>query len=320
MDDMEPAAAGGAPEPGHGSPRSLPVAEVLSDLASGARPPRPGWARIGALARAAVAGLVDPGALTAQNTERRLVAAACAAQSRSRVVAVLSAKGGTGSTTTAAGVALTLAALRADATVLIDATAGAGTSLGVRLLGRAVPSLAELGPGPSGSTPPSTPAGLGLVDGSPWPEPGHDEETLDALHRLADGHAFTILDIGTGAPAADAALVNADQAVVVIDDDHRSVESARVALERIAYHIAEHVAETVFVVVRRTRAGVRHQLVRTLRREIGADAAARVVVVPYDRALAGSSRIDPAALRPATRRAYLSIAAHLAGSDETSSW
>ncbi|WP_203963336.1 MinD/ParA family ATP-binding protein [Actinocatenispora thailandica] len=261
--------------------------------------------------RAASFGLVTLDGAAAVQRERRLLAGLQARQRQPRMVAFVSSKGGVGVTATAAGVALTLAAIRGDRTVLVDVRTGT-ESLGRRLAGRPAPSVADLAGGdgqPLGTPLPAT-SRLYLVDGAAWHAPVSRGELMNLLGDLRDGYPFTILDGGNDASdATQAAVGRADQVVLVTSATPDAVDATRLALGRIYQTHPMNLERLVIAIVCLTARSYR-QTARALRRKLDARPAA-LLPVPYDRRLARGERIDLDAVRPATREAYLTIAASI---------
>jgi MinD-like ATPase involved in chromosome partitioning or flagellar assembly len=240
-------------------------------------------------------GFVDLGGSVA---ESELVAATRTAQDQPRVVAVLSGSGGTGTTATAIGLGLALARNRADKTVLVDTHAGTA-SIGTALAQRLAPTPAELARDPWGAAALSTPDGLYVVDGLPWAAPLDPRDMRDALGVLTATYTFVITDVGNDRSApAQAALDAADQVVLVVRPGPTARPCALAALDRLAAGDPGRLDTTVVAVVADppTRGG----------------ASRRAVVVPHDPGLAGRTCIPAQRLRPATSRAYLTIAARVA--------
>jgi MinD-like ATPase involved in chromosome partitioning or flagellar assembly len=277
------------------------LARIVSRF--GPPPAAGGWR---AAVRAATRGLVAPAAAPAVERERGLVARVRQRRPEPRVIAFLAGKGGVGTSTTVAGVALTLASLRGDRTALVSARSGTG-SLGRRLRGAPappVPALAGTGPG---AAPLWAHERLAVVDGSPWHTPTPPAALVRLLGLLRDQHPHTLVDVGNdlGEPA-EVALRRADQVVLVTAASRDAVAATRTALSRVHQVDPFRLATVVVAVVclserqhRRTARGLQAQL--GLR-------PARVVPVGFDPWLAGGDRIEPARLRPATRQAYLELA------------
>ncbi|WP_432832691.1 MinD/ParA family ATP-binding protein [Dactylosporangium sp. CA-092794] len=287
-----------------------PVIEVLRTLADAEARPSGRVAMLGQAMRSLAAGLVDPGAVEALELERELIASVCAPQRHARVVAVMSGQGGAGTTTTAAGIALTLAAMRQDTTVLADARSGTA-SLTNRLAGRPGPSLRAVADGPRSALPFVGGGGLRSIDGAPSTEPMDPHDLRAAVDGLTTTHTFTMLDVGNDlSPAGEEAVRLADQVVIVTTATDEGLQSAQLALDRISERDRSARVPVVFAVVR-----VRPHADRRLHSRLGrlTDGSAEGALIPYDRYLSGGGRFDPARIRPATRRAYLALAALVAG-------
>jgi MinD-like ATPase involved in chromosome partitioning or flagellar assembly len=257
------------------------------------------------LLRAVTLGLVQPGSAAAVERERQLVARARVRRPEPRVVAFLAGKGGVGTTTTAAGVAVTLATLRNDTTALVSARHGAG-SLGDRLLGRPAPSVPALAGAP-GQEPLWAFGNLAVVDGSPWHTPTPRGPLVQLLEDLRGHHPLTIVDVGNDlSESAQGALGRADQVVLVTSASEDAVAATRTALSRVHQVDPFRLATLVVALTCLSRLQYR-RTVRRLRAELGLHAP-RIVPVGFDAWLASGGRIAPARLRPTTREAYLRIA------------
>jgi MinD-like ATPase involved in chromosome partitioning or flagellar assembly len=294
--------AGGVPQP---------LTRILAQVAEAPPTPRlPGWRRA---ARAVTFGLVTPGAAVAVERERALTARVRARRRAPRLTAFVAGKGGVGTTTTAAGVSLTLAALRHDATTLVDPRHGTG-SLGRRLAGQPAPTVAQLAdsrPGLPGLDPLRVRGALGVVDGAPWHSPATLAELSALLDRLRDGCGFAVVDLGNDvSEVADSVLVRADQAVVVTTSAHDAVESTRVALLRVR-QIEPRLIGTAVVAIACLTASQHRRTARRLRAALGLPEQ-RIVAVPFDPVLAAGGPVEPARLRPASREAFLLLAGFLA--------
>jgi len=254
-------------------------------------------------------GLLRPGAAEAMRRERDLVARIRGRCTAPRVVSVLAGKGGVGTTTAAAAIGLVLAALRHDATALVDPR-HATASLGRRLAGQPAPTVDGLAVRERGrpATVPLRVAGaLDVVDGAPWHRPVRGDVLTATLDELRDAHAFTIVDVGTH-PTDNTRLVlgRTHRAVVVTTPTAQAEEAVRVALLRIRAVVPDLLGTVVLAVAGLTpRPDTRapDRLAATLGLP-----PARIVAVPYDPALRGGGALDPARLRPATRIAFLRLA------------
>jgi MinD-like ATPase involved in chromosome partitioning or flagellar assembly len=273
-----------------------------------------GWRRA---VRAVTRGLVEPGAAAAVEYERQLVARVRIRRPEPRLVAFLAGKGGVGTTTVAAGVALILASLRADTTSLVSARSGAG-SLGQRLLGQLAPPVPAL---VDGELPPPRwgPDRLAVVDGPPWHSPTPPGVLVTLLEQLRDQHPHTIVDIGNdlGEPA-EAALARADQIVLVTSASQDAVAATRTALSRV-HQIDPFRLATVVVAVTCLSEHQDRRTGRRLTTALGMQAA-RVVPIGFDPWLATGDRLDPARIRATTRSAYLRIAGMVVDPGRVEQW
>ena len=313
---------GPAPEPGPAwldSSLSRPIAAVGPPPApaAGGGPvgalerivprPAPGPAhRWRELLRTVTLGLVEPSAAAAAEQERQLLARVRRRCPEPRVIAFLAGKGGVGTSTTAAGVAVTLAGLRPDSAALVSARSGAG-SLGQRLLGQPAPAAPDLVDGGPGAAPLWVRDRLAVVDGSPWHSPVPAGTLLRLLELLRSRHPLTLIDVGNdlGEPA-DRVLGRADQIVLVTSASPDAVAATRTVLSRVHQIDPFRLATVVVAVVCLSRR--QHQrTARQLRTELGLQAA-RIVPVGFDPWLAAGDGFAPERLRATTRRAYLELA------------
>jgi MinD-like ATPase involved in chromosome partitioning or flagellar assembly len=258
------------------------------------------WQR---LLRAATLGLAHPGAAEAMDRERLLVARVRARCAEPRVVGFIAGKGGVGTTTTAAGVALTLGALRTDGTVLVGAR-HATASLGHRLAGQPAPSVGDLvtrtGGTPTGPLPVS--AALDVVDGPAWGRPIPPTVLVAALEGLRRQKAFTVADVGDDALMNGYAVLDrADQVVLVTTASPDAIEATRHVLARLGPAARPIVACACVTPWQSPRTA------RRLRGVFGVPDE-RIVVVPYDPALAAGGPLGLAELRPATRESFVCLA------------
>jgi MinD-like ATPase involved in chromosome partitioning or flagellar assembly len=261
-------------------------------------------------ARAVLLGLLQPGAAEAVERERLLSTRVRARRREPRVVAFVAGKGGVGTTTVAAGVALTLAALRHDETTLVDPRYGT-PSLGQRVTGQPAPTVAQFA---SGTHAARTRGRLGVVDPAPWRAPIWHGDLMRALDQLREANAFTIVDLGTDVSEnGTAVLGRADHTIVVTAPTPDAIEATRLALLRVR-HIepSRYGALMVAVVCLNTRQyrSVR-QLLKQVANALGIPAE-RAMAVPFDAVLATGAEIAPEALHPATREAFLYLAGIIA--------
>ncbi|HZN19757.1 MAG TPA: hypothetical protein VFB84_16475 [Micromonosporaceae bacterium] len=263
--------------------------------------------------RAVTFGLLQPGAAEAVEQERMLLARVRTRRREPCVVAFVAGKGGVGTTTTAGGVALTLATLRTDDTTLADAHHGAG-SLAGRLGGPPAPTVTQLTdqePGRPPVSPLRVRGVLGVVDGAPWHSPVPRARMVQALEKLRQENAFTLTDVGNDtSDSGHAALTQADHVVIVTTASQDAVESVRTALGRIR-DTGPHRLGSLVIAVACLTARAHRRTARRLRAGLGLSAH-RLVAVPFDPALAAGGRFEPAQLRAATREAFLRLAGYVA--------
>ncbi|MFG3547024.1 hypothetical protein [Streptomyces sp. NPDC047725] len=235
-------------------------------------------------------------------------------------VSVISLKGGTGKTTTAAALGATLAGLCDDPVIAVDASPEGGT-LGHRVRRR------------NGATVLDLLAALPEVDGHDAVRrftstgPGglevlaHDvgpalscpfgaqqyQRVVDALSRV---YPVIVTDSGTGLmqEAMRGVLALTDQLVVVATASVDGAAVADVTLDWLAHHGHAELARRALVVLSAVHPGTTP--VRTDRIvEHFAGRCRGVVTVPFDDHLATGAELDMTRLRSGTRRAYDELAA-----------
>jgi MinD-like ATPase involved in chromosome partitioning or flagellar assembly len=266
-----------------------------------------GWQRA---MRAVTLGLITSGTAASVESERELVAKVRARRREASVTAFLSGKGGVGTTTVAAGIGLTLSALRNDATALVDLRLGPAL-LGRRMLGRAGTSMSDLAAIPAeGELPELLHLGgaMAIVDAGSMHSPLTAAQTGRALQLLRTGYAFTLADIGNDhAEAGQATLDKADAVVVVTTASQDAVLSAHIALERIRT-AAPHLLPKVTVALVSLTDRQHRRTARRLRDQLRL-AIHRIIPVPFDPALAAGASVSLTRLRPSTREAFVRLAA-----------
>ncbi len=237
-------------------------------------------------------------------------------------VAVLSQKGGVGKTTTAVGLGATLAAMRGDRVIAVDANPDFGT-------------LAQRGPGETGSTVRDVLLDENIVRYSDMR--GHTSQGSSGLEILASerdpatSEAFSeadyrgvldvlkrfynviLTDCGTGLvhSAMAGVLDAADMIVIVASPAVDSARSALATLDWLTRHGYSRLVPWATVVVSASRPGALgldiHQLAR------GFLPRARALhIIPFDDHLAEGSEIHPDLLSRQARQAFLELAATVA--------
>jgi MinD-like ATPase involved in chromosome partitioning or flagellar assembly len=219
-----------------------------------------------------------------------------------RVIGVVAGRGGVGTTTTAIGLALALAAGRDEPVVLMDVRAGT-QPLSTRLGAPPAPRLVDVANDPWGAAAAATTDGLRLVDGADWRAPADAVAVADALGVLTATYGFVVVDMGTDLSDKTVPVVTgSDLVVVVVGPGRDAISTAQQVTVSIA--AATRPAEPALVValVARTRDRISR---------LEPDRGDGVVVVPYDRGLAGGGAIRRDALGPATWQAYLMLAEYV---------
>ncbi|ANI41517.1 MinD/ParA family ATP-binding protein [Mycolicibacterium vaccae] len=293
-------------------PRDLPSAAELGLTRSERPPGRHGWRK--ALHRA-TGGTVTPGVDADVDSEPvrtgRLHHGICS-------IAVLSMKGGVGKTTTTVGLGSTIATMRGDRVIAVDANPDLGT-------------LAQRGPDQVRSTVRDLLADRGITrysdvrrhtsqSGSrleflgsardPAVSEAFSETDYRDVHQVLDRFYNVVLtDCGTGLThSAVQGVLNAASALVVVASP--AIDSARSAvatLDWLEHHGFGYLAAHTSVVVNSPWARDTSVNVSQLTRYFH-DRVQNVVVVPYDDHLAEGGEIQLDRLNRKTRSAYAALA------------
>ena len=227
--------------------------------------------------------------------ERALRAAVGRRPDAPRVVAFVSTKGGVGTTSTAAGVALALAEVWPLKVALADTRTGTA-SLGQLLSGAPVQDAMTFAAGIVELT---RPAGMTLVDSAPWDMPLSRPMLARLVNDLMEHHLFTLLDVGHGgSEMAQAALARADRVVVVTTGaaDLAGITAQLSAMDRLD--------KAVVAIVRAGGLGPHQD-----RLPSGVQPPGETVQVPWDPAFTTGRLLEIGRLRRRTRLAYLRLAA-----------
>lgn len=293
--------------PREASTSSLPLADPYRSGPPGAR----------LRARAMTTGSVLLGGAAAARRELTVAHRVNAPLRSALTVAFMSAKGGTGCTTTALGVGVTLAATRSDRVALVG---GAVTdqSLSWRLAaGRRAPNVLEVlaAKEPTGEFLRPLVHDLSVAEGPPAVRPLTTMELSSVLGRMADHHSVVLVDLGTDTGLAQSTVLSAAGAVVVVTDDTPvSLRATSELLLRLGMKSSAAWHERVAVAVTGThrrglnRAAVRDFIELTEQRHGRRRPTFRVA---YDRVLALGEPLRVEAIAPEVRRAYLELAADL---------
>ncbi len=284
--------------------------------------PAHGWRR---LVNQTTGGLVRPGPSKAEVRARRLVATLCQPISDSRVIAVVSTKGGVGKTSTTINLGHTFAAFRGDRVVALDANPDAGglahrirretKATILELLGdladERIRSYADIRRFTSQAS-----SRLEVIASAEDPRvlrpltQGGYRQVLDLLRR----HFTLILaDCGTGIldPVTQGIVEAAEQLIVVTAP---SIDAAR-AVSFLLSWLTEHghaplVSNAVLVLNAVPPKAGRVNLAKIERHF--AERVRAVVRIPWDRYLETGARTTLEDLSPETRDAYVHLAATVA--------
>ncbi|MDT0330991.1 nucleotide-binding protein [Nocardiopsis lambiniae] len=295
---------------------SLNAATLVRNRRQG---PSGGWRRA---VHSATLGLVNPGESPKVLRRRELVARACTpvATGHHRV-AVLSLKGGVGKTTTTVALGATLASLRGDRVLAVDANPDRGTlSDKVRLETAAtirdllnerhlVARYADI----RGFTS-QAPSRLEILasDRDPAVSEAFGDEDYREVARLVEHfYSICITDCGTGLlhAAMRGVLGLADQIVLVSSASVDGARSASATLDWLEAHGHEELVRDAVVVLSMVRSDSKSSV--DLERLEGhfASRCRTVVRVPWDGHLEEGAEVDLDRLAPATQDAYLQLAA-----------
>ncbi|WP_344425878.1 MinD/ParA family protein [Pseudonocardia ailaonensis] len=279
--------------------------------------PDSGWRRI---LHAATLGRVDPGPSPAQIAAQDRLRRVRSHLAGTHRVAVTSLKGGVGKTTVTACLGLALADHRGDRILALDANPDAGT-LADRLTGVAdhtvrdlLDDLAAVDSWTAVSRYTSLAGRLQVLASEQDPAAGEAftrDEYLRIDGALARFFSVMLTDSGTGMvhSAMAGTLDVADSLVVVGAPTVDGAGRASKTLDWLVAHGHERLVEEAVVVL--VGRGSR-ELDSGALREHFARRCRAVVEIPHDPHLATGGRIDPARLRPATRDAFLELAAGVA--------
>lgn len=239
---------------------------------------------------------------------------------RTRYIPVLSRKGGVGKTTVTTLLGMTLADIREDRVIAMDANPDRGT-LSDRSPGSAdytarqlvhdrfaIDSFAQLS---SYVARDGSRLDVLASDTDPTVAQAFDEVDYRAVTEILDRYYSVVLtDSGTGMvhSVMKGTLEKADTVVLVSGG---SVDEARLASETLSWleaHDRSDLVAKAIVVINMSSSGGTHVDVAQIEEHFSSRVKT-VVKIPYDRHLAEGSRIELAELRPATRTAAIELAA-----------
>lgn len=294
------------------------VAEAL--LKRPKRTPRGGWRR--GLHRA-TGGVVNLGESTNEQRNRALAARIEQPIRNDYRIALLSLKGGVGKTTVTVGLGATFASLRGDCVVAVDANPDFGTlaqrvplqtNSTVRDLIAARPDIKSYSDVRVHTS--QSPSRLEVLASEQ--DPAISEAFSEADYRqvidiLQVYYNIILTDCGTGImhSAMNGVLDLANSLVLVSSPAIDGARSAAATLDWLQLHGYGHLVERTAVVISAARPGSSvidmDALVDYFMRRCRA-----VEVIPFDEHLAEGSVMDLELMRPATRRAFMELAAMVA--------
>ncbi|ASE56431.1 chromosome partitioning protein ParA [Corynebacterium sp. HMSC14B06] len=235
-------------------------------------------------------------------------------------IAVISVKGGVGKTSTTMCLGATLASLRSDRIVAIDANPDFGT-LGARVTAANPASIRDLLRAPDTDKyaqvrtyTSHTPSRLEVVGSDQNPTSTialSDGEYCAALDILRRHYNVSLTDCGTGLtqPISASILSAANCLVLVTTPALDGVKSAWTTLDWLSAHGFERLVSTTVVVVNElNKQGLSTETVH----ELFAQRCRAVQVIPYDPHIANGANIELDNLQPATTQSYLELAAMIA--------
>ncbi|RCV50966.1 chromosome partitioning protein ParA [Marinitenerispora sediminis] len=283
------------------------------------QPPSSGWRRI---VHSATFGLVHPGESPNELRRRELVARVqTQVAGGHHRVAVLSLKGGVGKTTTTVALGATLASLRGDRVLAVDANPDRGTlSDKVRLETAAtirdllnekvlIQRYADI----RGFTSQAD-SRLEILasDRDPAVSEAFSEADYREVSRLLEHfYSICLTDCGTGLlhSAMRGVLGLADQIVLVSSPSVDGARSASATLDWLDAHEYGYLVRGAVVVLSMVRAGGRSSVDLDRLEEHFASRCRAVVRVPWDSHLEEGAEVDLDRMHAATRDAYLQLAA-----------
>lgn len=238
-------------------------------------------------------------------------------------MAVISLKGGVGKTTTVAGLGATLASIRGDRVVAVDANPDAGT-LGARLRRESartvrdlVDDLAEMRTYSDVRRYTSqAPSRLEVVASDPDPAVSQafgEEDYRKVADLLSRYYSLILTDSGTGLlhSAMRGVLGLADSLIVVSSASVDGAGSASATLDWLVAHGYGALVERSVTVISFVHPGADVVDLAQLEKHFAARSRA-VVRIPFDPHLEAGAELDLEHLRPATRQAWLTLAASVA--------
>ncbi|MDQ1072481.1 FhaA domain-containing protein [Streptomyces canus] len=234
-------------------------------------------------------------------------------------IAVISLKGGVGKTTTTTALGATLATLRQDRVVAIDANPDAGTlsrrvrretSATIRDLVAEIPNLTNYMSVRRFTS--QSPSGLEVLANEVDPALStafNDEDYRQVVSCLGQHYPIILTDSGTGLlhSAMRGVLDFADQLIVVATPSVDGATSASTTLDWLNAHQYEDLVSRSITVVSEARRKSKMVKVNEVLDHFRARCRG-VVVIPFDEHLATGSEVDLQQMKARTREAYFDLA------------
>jgi len=307
------------------APRQLPHAPTATDFTSERllRPqsdvPRSGLRR---LLYRLTAGRVNLGPNRTELAERDMVARAKARVVDCRRIAVMSRKGGVGKTTTTLQLGHTFASHRGDRVIALDGNPDAG-SLAYRVRRETTATITDLLRDRDSiaryadirAYTSQAPTRLEIVAADDDPsitEALREQDFYSVVDLLEHHYNLVLMDTGTGVleSAAKGIVELADQLVVVSGPSLDTARTAMSTLDWLGEHGHADLVANAVAVVNQVRPKSQLDLDRV--EELFAGRVATVVRIPWDPFLEAGGEASIEELAPATRQAYLALAAAVA--------
>ncbi|GHH66015.1 hypothetical protein GCM10017673_11030 [Streptosporangium violaceochromogenes] len=316
MTETSPRIQAAPPPGGEQFPETVPL--TAEHLLTNRRPePTGGWRR---LVWQLSGGKIVPAESAAELERRTLIAQAqTPVASGHHRIAVMSLKGGVGKTTTTVALGNTLASLRGDRVIAIDANPDRGT-LGIKVRSETAATirtlLAEaphiLRYADARAFTSQSPARLEILasDTDPAVSEAFDADDYRTVAGLIERYySICITDCGTGLlhGAMGATLELADQIVLVSLVAVDGASSAAATLDWLTAHGHAELVKNAIVVLNAVED--RSTVDLNLLERHFASRCRSVIRVPFDPHLKEGAEVDLARLRPTTRGAYLRLAA-----------
>ncbi|HEU5157346.1 MAG TPA: AAA family ATPase [Streptosporangiaceae bacterium] len=310
------------PQPLTQQPPQQPAWDSLSSenlLRDRRQAPAGGWRR---LVYKATVGTIDPGESPAELRRRELIARACTPVTGGHHrVAVMSLKGGVGKTTTTVGLGSTLAALRGDRVIAVDANPDRGTlSDKVRLETRATvrdlvnerEQIQRYADVRAYTSQASSRLEVLASDQDPAVSEAFSEDDYRTVTRVLEHYySICLTDCGTGLlhSAMAGVLSLADQLVLVSSPSVDGARSASATLDWLQAHGYDELVRGGVVVLSMVRPRSKSSVDLDRLQEHFEMRCRAVVRIPYDAHLEEGAEVELDQLASATRDAYLQLAA-----------